>query len=500
MKVLHVTSRSITVELNCNNPYYYNKEYDIFLNDRIIGKDNRNVITIFDLTPNTEYHLSIDNFDLVFMTLNESQFINVKDFNAIGNGIIDDTVKIQSAIMCALDNATIYFPKGTYLVSSIYLKSNINLLFDSDALLLAKTERLDFPVHPGLVDNVNYGVWEGSEVNNFASILNFINISNVNIIGGEIDCQAENGDWYQNHREMNIAWRGHAIFINRSTNITFIKTYVHNTQAWAIHPYFSDNINFYNVVVKNNPNMPTTDGIDPDCCKNVNIYGCRFSVGDDCIAIKSGTIDLAKKYRKPCENLVIRNNHMLDGHGGVVFGSESSGGIKNVRVELCLFENTDRGLRIKTRRGRGNIGSIDQVYFDNIIMNNVKTPFVINMYYNMGPKGGHEEYVWTTRKLPIDENTPILGSFKFSNMKCVDVEYAAAVFLGLPEMPIKEVIFENISFEYKTNPSEGFPVMIEHNFKMKGVGIYSFNVDRIITNNVTFTGCIGDEIIEKRSV
>ncbi len=500
MEILCVTSRSVTIELASNNPYYHEKEYDIFLNGNKIGVDNKNVITIYDLSPKTKYQLAILDRLVEFETKNENILINVKDFNAIGNGIIDDTAKIQAAIMCAPKDSTIYFPKGTYLVTSIYLKSDINLYFEQGAKLLAKTERNDFPIHPGIIGEYNFGVWEGSEVNNFSSILNFINVSNVNIIGPlEIDPQAENGDWYINHRVMNIAYRGHAIFTNRSENINFIGTYVHNTQSWAIHPYFSENINFYNVSVENNQSMPTTDGIDPDCCKNVKIMGCYFNVGDDCIAIKSGTIELAKKYRRACEGLIIKNNYMKQGHGGVVFGSESSGGIKNVLVECCLFENTDRGLRIKTRRGRGNIGSIDNVTFNNIKMINVKTPFVINMYYNMGPKGGHEEYVWTTKALPVDENTPVLGAFKFSNMKCVDVEYAAGVFLGLPEMPIKKIELENVSFIYKEDACEGYPVMIEHNFTMKKVGLYAFNVSSIVTNNVTFSGVETEEIIKRRN-
>lgn len=500
MKILRLTSRSITLVMDSNNPYYYEEEFDIYLNDKYIRSENRNVFSIFDLSPSTSYKIKINNEDIEFNTLSEEVCLNVKEFNAVGDGTSDDTVKIQAAIMCCPNNGCVYIPKGIYLVSALYLKSNMMLYFEKGAKLLAKTDRMAYPIHPGLVDNYNFGVWEGSEVNNFSSIINCMFIENTIICGeGEIDSQAENGDWYHNHRQMNIAWRGHSLFFNRSKNIDVIGVYVHNTQSWAIHPYFTENISFINVFIKNNPSMPTTDGIDPDSCDCVNIVGCKFDVGDDCIAIKSGTIDLAKKYRKPCSNLFISNNLMMQGHGGVVFGSESSGGIRNVVVEKCLFINTDRGLRIKTRRGRGNIGSIDNVSFDNILMKGVKAPFVINMYYNMGPKGGHTEYVWTTKPLPVDERTPIIGIFKFTNMKCIDVEYAAGVFLGLPEAKIKGLEFENIEFSYNKNCEEGYPVMIEHNFTMKNKGLYCFNVEKVITKNVTFDGVDGMSIIEERS-
>jgi len=499
MRIINLTARSATFEMDCSNPYFYTCEFDITVDGVFLRKENRNVFTIFDLKPNTKYTINVLADTLEFETLNEALCVNVRDFNTASDGVTDDTSKIQAAIMCAPDGSTVYIPKGVYLVSSLFLKSNIMIYLEKGAKILARTERSAFPIFPGLIDDYNFGVWEGSEVNNFASVINGVNIENAVICGeGVIDSQAENGDWYINHRQMNIAWRGHSLFFNRCKNISVIGVYVCNTQSWAIHPYFSNDISFFNVSIKNNPDMPTTDGIDPDCCDGVKIVGCRFDVGDDCIAIKSGTIELANKYNKPCSNIFISNNHMLKGHGGVVFGSESSGGITNVNVESCLFENTDRGLRIKTRRGRGN-KAIDNVLFDNIIMNGVKTPFVINMYYNMGPKGGHEEYVWTTKKLPIDELTPNVGSFKFSNMICNNVEYAAGVFLGLPESKIGTLEFNNIKFTYDNNAEEGYPVMIEHNFKMKNAGLYCFNVEKIITKDVEFIGNLGENIIVERS-
>ncbi|MGM9970512.1 MAG: glycoside hydrolase family 28 protein [Anaeroplasma sp.] len=500
MKILDITSRSVTIELNDNNPYYSYETYKIYLNNALIRSDNKNVFTIYDLIPNSEYELGINNRIVKFKTKDESVCLDVKAFNAKGNGVNDDTIMIQTAIMCCPPNGVVYLPEGVYLVSSLFIKSDMMFYLDRNAKIIAKTQRDEFPIFPGLIGDYNYGVWEGSEVNNFASIVNGINISNAIICGGEIDCRALDGDWYINHRVMNIAWRGHAAFFNRCNNVKIIGTYIHNTQSWAIHPYFSDNISFYNLRIENCRDMPTTDGIDPDCCNNVIIKGCDFSVGDDCIAIKSGTIELAKKYRRPSSNITISNNLMKDGHGGVVFGSESSAGIYNVTVDKCLFLDTDRGLRIKTRRGRGNIGSINNVLFNNIIMDGVKTPFVINMYYNMGPKGGHDEYVWTTKKLPVDENTPSLGKFCFSNMKCYNIEYAAAVLLGLPEMPIESVKFRNILFSYKEDAREGYPVMIEHNFTMCKKGIYAFNVLDVIMDNVDFIGLGNEEkIIRKES-
>ncbi len=496
MKTLKVTSRTISLELDNNSPYEVDGEYEIYLNHQLLRKETRNVFTITGLKPKTAYEIKVGKEGKKIVTLNETACLNVLDFHAAGDGVHDDTAMIQAAIACCPKMGTVFLPKGTYLISSIFLKSDMLFYLDEGAKIITKYERSDYPILPGTVGGYHFGIWEGSFVDNFASAINIIDAENVSIAGaGEIDEQATKGDWYINHREKKIAWRGYGIYIANSKNVDCIGFYIHDTPSWNIHPFLSRNLTFINLKIENPTHMPTTDGIDPDCCERVLICGCSFDVGDDCIAIKSGTIELAKSLKQPSCNIIIRNNLMNRGHGAVVFGSEASGGIKDVLVEQCIFRNTDRGFRIKTRRGRGCIGSIDRITFQNIVMEKVKVPFVINMFYNMGPAGGHEEYVWTTEPMPFDDTTPVLGHFKFSNMKCTDVGYAAGVFLGLPESMIAGIELENIHFSYDENCKSGCPVMIEHPFELKNAGLYCFNVGKIITNHVTFENVIGNEII-----
>lgn len=494
MKILKVTSRTISIELENDYPYgIEDHSFDVYLNGKLYQNEYRNVFTIVDLTPSTKYELRVGNEKIRITTLKESACYNVLDFHAYGDGVHDDTTMIQAAIMCCPAGGTVYLPKKTYLISSIFLKSDMMLYFEKGAKIITKYERSAYPIYPKVT---GYGVWEGSLVDNFVSSINLLNVHNVIIAGaGEIDEQAILGDWYENHREKKIAWRGYGIYIAHSTQIDLIGFHIHDTPSWNIHPFLSKKLNFINLKIENPLHMPTTDGLDPDCCEDILICGCTFNVGDDCIAIKSGTIELAKKLRKPSKNILIRNNLMLCGHGGVVFGSECSAGIQNVVVEQCIFKNTDRGFRIKTRRGRGAIGSIDNITFRNIIMEKVKVPFVINMFYNMGPAGGHEEYVWTTKALPVDENTPMIGHFKFSHMICKDVGYAAGVFLGLPESMIAGIELDDVEFSYDLDCEEGCPVMIEHPFTLKNAGLYCMNVGKIVTNHVHFKNVCGDEII-----
>jgi polygalacturonase len=227
----------------------------------------------------------------------------------------------------------------------------------------------------------------------------------------------------------------------------------------------------------------------------LRIIGVDFSVGDDCIAIKSGKYEIGMKHRKPSEQIVIRNCRMRYGHGAVVLGSEMSGGIKDLSVSKCLFVDTDRGLRVKTRRGRGESAVIDGIYFENIKMEGVLTPLVINMFYNCDPLDGKTEYVYSKATLPVDSRTPYLGQFTFRNIVCTGVHVAAGYFYGLPEQPIGGVTIENVSFAYADNRESGYPAMMCHIDKMEGTGLHFHYVNKVVLHNVELKAPNGNNLI-----
>jgi polygalacturonase len=227
----------------------------------------------------------------------------------------------------------------------------------------------------------------------------------------------------------------------------------------------------------------------------VNIIGCKFSVGDDCIAIKSSKIDMARIYKTPANRHTIRNCLMQFGHGAVTLGSEMSGGVTNLTVNRCIFRQTDRGLRIKTRRGRGKYAIIDGVLFENIKMEGVITPIAINMWYNCCDPDRYSQYVWCRDALPVDNRTPYLGDFTFRNMECADCEAAACYCDGLPEQPIKSITFENIRFTFTEDAKPFVPIMKNFAEKVCKMGMYLDNVETLIIKNVSVEGNEGDKII-----
>ena len=498
---LFVSPTSVTIELDNKDIFYSSSTYDVYLNNELVKKDvDTNIISLYDLIPNTEYVVKINDVEKTFKTKNVSVIFNIDDFGVYKDGINDDTKAINQAIMMLPDNGLLVISKGTYRVTSIFLKSNIYVEVKKDATLLAYEDFNKYPTFIGEVerfdktDFVNIGQWEGNPSYMKASIISGYWLNNVSLYGlGVIDGNAQNGKWWEDYKKHPFA-RARLLFLDGCKNIDIQGLTFQNTPCWTLHPFYSDHLGFYDLRIYNPSYSPNTDGMDPEACDDVKIIGVRFSVGDDCIALKSSKINMGMRYKKPCSNFIIRNCLMKDGHGGVVLGSEMSGGIRDLTVERCIFLNTDRGLRIKTRRGRGKYCVVDGIEFSDILMKGVLTPLVINMFYFCDPDG-KTEYVWSKDKLAVDDRTPYLGKFKFKRIKAYDSHWAAGYFYGLPEQPIGEIVIEDSTFTMKDNPSSGEPAMMSFAETCSQNGFCFNNVKKVVLKNVTLENQKGERFV-----
>ncbi len=357
---------------------------------------------------------------------------------------------------------TIYFPAGTYLTGPITLKSNITIYLDAGATLKFSD---NFDDYLPMVESR----WEGIDVINFHPLIYAYEAENIAIKGrGTLDGQGRK--WWDFHHTLyskpktfkskwqeefakqntNVIMPDETYMIERGfcrppfiqpmycKNILIEGITVTNSPFWTINPEFCENINIDNVTVYN-PDSPNTDGINPESCRNVHISNCKISVGDDCVTIKSGKDAAGRKMNVPCENITITNCTMLDGHGAVVIGSEMSGGIKKITISNCVFEGTDRGIRIKSTRGRG--GVVEDISVNNIIMKDIKKEAIkLNMFY---AKSDEE---------PVSERTPAFRNIHFSNIS--GNAYQAGFLLGLEELKIKDISFNNI----RLDATKGFTV------------------------------------------
>lgn len=396
------------------------------------------------------------------------------------NGVVQDgslwTGEIQRAIDEAYQNGggRIVIPAGEYVTGAIFLKDHIELHLSPGATLKFSDQPKDYPVVTSR--------WEGVKREVYASCIYAEDARNISITGfGTIDGNGANW-WhlFRNEREKLGYPRPKLISFDGCEHITIRDVTLLNSPSWTVNPIRCQDVTVDNVSILNPADSPNTDGINPDSCKNVRISNCHIDVGDDCIAIKSGTEDTEE--RVVCENITITNCTMVHGHGAIVLGSEMSGDIRNVTINNCTFQDTDRGIRLKSRRGRGGI--VEDIRVDNIVMERVICPFILNLYYFCGPRG-KDKYVWDKNPYPITEETPMFRRIHFANISARNVHASAGFIYGLAEQYVSEITFNNIDISMSENAIPGKPAMMAGIEEMSNRGFYVGFAKDILFHRVT---------------
>lgn len=410
-------------------------------------------------------------------------FTNIKDFETFSNNGTDWTESFAKAVEAVVANGggTLYVPAGVYKTRSVELFSNMTLMLDAGAELSFLDTIEDYEILTGNFEGITRDMYK--------PCIYMKDARNVTIKGnGTINGNGRKW-WERIWDKTLVEARPCLVYFENCENVKIQDVTLTNSPAWTVHPLFSSNVLISGVTIKNPADSPNTDGINPDSCKHVRISDCIIDVGDDCIAIKSGVEDSLVK--EVCENITITNCVMIHGHGGVVIGSEASGGVRNVVVSNCIFQDTDRGIRLKTRRRRG--GAMEKLTFSNIIMDRVMCPFVFNMYYFCG-KLGKEPWVSDRNPAPVDEGTPAIRDININNITVVNATSCAGVFCGLPERSVENVTISNCNITMDNSKEPEVAAMMKMLDPMQGAGFFMRYADGIVFENVSLHNVNGVEI------
>jgi polygalacturonase len=399
----------------------------------------------------------------------------------VGDGKTLCTAAIQQALDACSETGggIVYLPAGVWLSGALFLHSHTTLEIGSGAILRASQNPQDYPVIEAR--------WEGRQQPSHAPLIGGTNLVDVTIRGsGVVD--GNGAYWWERYRSKSLEIpRPRLISFADCRRVRIQNVELINSPSWTVNPVRCDDLLIEGITIRNPWDSPNTDGINPDSCSNVRIANCYISVGDDCITLKSGIETEEPALRQPCQNIAITNCIMADGHGGVVIGSEMSGDVRNVVIANCIFRGTDRGIRLKSRRGRG--GVIEDVRISNILMTDVLCPLAINLYYACGRWG--DGYVSSKAIHEISSGTPRIRGIHISNISVRGAKLAAAFIYGLPEMPIDDLSIADMQVELAADAEPGYAEMADEIDKMARHGFFVRNARRVRLRNIQIAGQAG---------
>ncbi|MBD3375042.1 glycoside hydrolase family 28 protein [candidate division KSB1 bacterium] len=388
----------------------------------------------------------------------------------------DASFKNTAAIHRAIEAASaagggqVLIPAGEWLTGPIHLKSHINLHVAKGAVVHFSEDKTDYlPV----VRQRH----EGVEAYNYSPLVYAFELENVAVTGkGVLDGHGDH--WWAWARENSPGrrtevtkvplsrrmfgkgaglegMRPHFMIFWKCQNILVEGITLKDSPMWNVHLIYSKNIIVRDITV-NSLRAPNGDGIIPDSSEDILIEYNHFQTGDDAVVLKSGLNEEALQIDRPTKNVVVRHfeaKNVRTGSGGIVFGSETSGGIKNVYVYDAYFEGSDRGIRFKTERGRGNV--IENIFIRDVRMKNIDQQAInFNTFYS-GPE-------------PTGPS-PLIRNIDIKNVT-IDGVPEAIILIGLPEKWLENITLEDIQV---VNAEKGVRMQRVKNVKFKNVSVQS---------------------------
>jgi polygalacturonase len=400
---------------------------------------------------------------------------DVRSLGAKGDGTTLDTAAIQKAFTdCGKGGGGIVrFPPGTYLSQPVTLGTKTTVILEKGAILLASPDHKHFMKTPG--------DWlKAASGSDFIPLLSGKDLSDITITGeGAID--GNGAVWWEEAEKARQKVSGYTLprpnlfTMQRCKNVKLAGITLRNSPKFHFVPTECENVRVEGVTILAPAGSANTDGIDPSNCKDVVITRCTIDVGDDNIAIKSGKKVSGREFG--CENITVTDCTFKSGHG-MSIGSETVGGVRNVVVRNCTFEDTDNGLRIKSRRERG--GKVENIIYENCTLKNCHPAISIMAYYQNSTHGKFPE---EDKAKPVTDTTPIFQNIVIRKVTGTSTREVGLI-VGLPESPIRNVLLENVTL----SGTEGLFIANAEDVELKNVKIKSEKGDPVILHNAKVSG------------
>ena len=359
---------------------------------------------------------------------------NLMDYGAVADGktLNTDAFKKAIAAVQTAGGGAINVPAGTFLTGPIQLVSNMEMHLDSGATIKFSDNRADFALTDG-----------GYEICIHADDAHDIAITG----SGTIDGNGQS--WWSEFREYRSKaksdpatkappHRPYLIMLSNCSRVLLKDITLTNSPMFHFVPKDCHDVTIDSVSILAPADSPNTDGIDPSG-QNYHITNCTIDTGDDNIALKPHP---APDGHAGCENFLIE--HMIFKHGhGMSIGGGSHGGVRNMLVRDCTFEDTDSGVRMKAGRDRGGVA--EQLTYENLKMTNVGTPIIIISYYPNVPAD-----LANDPAQKITDHTPVWKNILIRKLTATNATFGCRI-VGLAEQHVQNVTIEHVDITSSKN-------------------------------------------------
>lgn len=430
----------------------------------------------------------------------ENRVYNVLDFGAIADGVTINSKAVQAAIdeCSSKGGGTVLFADGEYVLSTVFLKSNVRIQIDKSAKVLGAPSFYDYAPQ----EEVDYPLYQDASHSYFDHSM-FVGKNCDNIVftgGGEIDMRSV---WDEDNVR-GIGGRGpKPIALRECNNVKIYDLEINNATDLAIYFAGCEDVEIFNIKMR-----VYIDGISPDNCKNVYIHDCDVESGDDGIVFKSSyTLNRLGE----CRDITVKNCRVKSRCSAVKFGTETNGGFYNVvidnvdvretRITAIAIESVDGaiidgltlknmhirnagaplfihlGLRMRGPAGR-DIGRIRNITLENIVAEGPYEPWEA-IAWNM-----RTHHIGDTLQYPWDFTSDHVYGPQLTSNVC-----------GLPEIPLENIVLRNVKFVVEGNVFEwrkevpdnanGYPEVHIYGRPLPAYGIYFRHINGLVLDNVT---------------
>jgi polygalacturonase len=401
----------------------------------------------------------------------QTKIFNAAKFGAKGDGITLNTAAINRAIDAAAKHGgTVTLPAGTYLTGSIFVKTGVTLQLDKGVTLLGSQDIKDYPEMPTRVAGIEL-TWP-------AALINVYKQTNAAVTGeGTIDGDGKVfWDSYWALRKIDepkgLRWasdydakRPRLIQIFDSSDVKLGGgLQLHRSGFWTVHICYSHDVIVNGVTIQNNiPELgragrgPSTDGIDIDSSRHIDVSHADISVNDDALCLKAGRDFDGLRVNRPTEDVKIHDSIVRDGAAGITFGSETSGGFRNIEAwNITTLGHVPNGILFKSAHTRG--GFAEKINLHDFNISDASNVLSVTMNWNPSfsyakiPDGLTDipqYYKVMTTPVPDGKGIAHVHDVHIWNIKAVGVKAAFNV-EAYKDAPLERFQFDHLDLQAAT--------------------------------------------------